>query len=77
METQQIDKLYLELSQFTKATTEREQKAINRADRIMNIIIHGEGTEVEKMQSIYNAAREIYETVSRKPHYWHTKQVGE
>ena len=69
MET--LDKMYLELSQITKAITKREKEAATKADLIMGIVVHGAGTEAEKGQRIYDLAREIYEANSRETHYWH------
>ena len=73
MNTENIDGLFLELSQFTEATTSKELNARNRADTIMNIIKHGQG---DVLKRCYEQAKHIYEAIEGKPHYWHEDGNG-
>jgi len=67
-----LDCIYLEYSLLTKAVTKRELESSVMADKIMNIIIHGQyRTEGERLQHIYDLAKDIYETTRQVPHYWH------
>ena len=66
-----LDKMYLEISQTTKAMTAKDLTAKTKADSIMTIIKHGNTESQLKMDMIYKLARQIYEKSSGETHYWH------